>query len=67
MSDDSTIQVQKVMMIVERSIRCALSANSPSERTTRLSQAYLATKPENRDAFAMVLIARVAMAGRNMP
>lgn len=52
------------MAVAERSIRRAMSANSPSERTERLSRAYLDTQPEGRDAFTMVLIARVAMAGR---
>lgn len=64
MSDHSTIQAQNEMAVAERSIRRAMSANSPSERTERLSRAYLDTQPEGRDAFTMVLIARVAMAGR---
>lgn len=64
MSDYSITRARDYMANAERSIRRAMSANSPSERTERLSQAYLATQPEGRDAFAMVLIARVAMAGR---
>ncbi|MBY4641492.1 hypothetical protein K6L44_16190 [Gluconacetobacter entanii] len=52
------------MANAERSIRRAMSANSPAERTERLTRSYLDTQPEGRDAFAMVLIARVAMTGR---
>ncbi|MEG3348379.1 hypothetical protein [Novacetimonas sp. GS1] len=64
MSDYSTTQVQNEMAIAERSIRRDMSANSPAERTERLTRSYFDTRPEGRDAFAMVLIARVAMTGR---
>lgn len=64
MVDYSITKERDHMANAERSIRRAMSANSPSERTERLSRAYLDTQPEGRDAFAMVLITRVAMAGR---
>lgn len=52
------------MANAERSIRRAMSANSPVLRTEQLTQAYWDTDEEGRDAFAMVLIFRLAMSGR---
>lgn len=64
MRNPSLSQARDNMANAERSIRRAMSANSPVLRTEQLTQAYWDTDEEGRDAFAMVLIFRLAMSGR---
>lgn len=49
------------MAASERRIRAALAAETPSDRLTKLRQAYDRTVENERYAFALVLIAHIAM------
>lgn len=49
------------MAASERRIRAALTAETPSDRLTKLRQAYDRTVENERYAFALVLITHVAM------